>query len=318
MTCIITVSGSGDSYILSPKSFEIRSSMDTPADSFTGIFPFAPTLSLSDRVEVTSSDGERLFYGTVEDRSTVISSDGVFTEIFARSPAAALMDNEAVPKTYNCPSFEDIYRYHALPLGITGFSGENLRWQGDFSVLKGDSHWDVIKRFCLSVTGKEPFISHDLTLYSERPKDFLSGRSLSVSNTLHDSARFSNAEISESSYGFVGKIICKVQKEGTYAHSIPNPYIENPEKYAVRAVDLTNTPLRERQSKTDRVFRLSLENSLRIEAILFDPPTVFTGMDASFSSPAGKYEDGLMVFQRVLRLTSKGYYCTVILRKKEV
>ena len=116
----------------------------------------------------------------------------------------------------------------------------------------------------------------------------------------------------------MGKIICKVQKEGTYAHSILNPYIKNPENYSVRIVDLTNTPLWERQNKTDRIFRLSLENTLQIEAELFDPPPIFTGMKASFSSPAGKQEENLVVFQRVLRLTSKGYYCTVILRKKEV
>lgn len=109
-----------------------------------------------------------------------------------------------------------------------------------------------------------------------------------------------------------------MQKEGSYSHSILNPYIESPENYNVRIVDLTNTPLWERRSKTDRIFRLSLENTLRIEAELFDPPPIFTGMKASFSSPDGKLEENLVVFQRVLRLTSKGYFCTVILRKKEV
>ncbi len=318
MTCVITVLSKNSSYTVFPKSFEIRSSMDTPADSFTGIFPSGTSVSLGDTIEVASPQKERLFFGTVEDSSTVISADGIFTEIFARSHAASLIDNEALPKTYNCPSFEDIYKNHALPYGIKNFSGENLRWQGNFSVLKGDSHWDVIKRFCLSVTGREPFISHDLTLYSKRPTDFLSGKELFVSNFLPGSAKFSKAEIAESSFGIVGKIICKVQKEGGYAHSILNPYIENPENYAVRIVDLTNTPLWERQNKTDRIFRLSLENTLQIEAELFDPPPIFTGMNASFSSPAGKQETNLMVFQRTLRLTSKGYYCTVILRKKEV
>lgn len=318
MTYSVTVSSENGSYSVFPKSFEIRSSIDTPADSFTGIFPFSSSLSLGNTIEVTSVQKERLFFGTVEDLTTVISSEGVFTEVFARSPAAALIDNEALPKTYNCPSFEDIYKNHALPYGIKSFSGENLRWQGNFSVLKGDSHWDVIKRFCLSVTGFEPFISGDLTLYSKHPQNFLPEKKLSVSNSLPGCTKFSKAEITESSFGIVGKIICKVQKEGTYAHSILNPYIKNPENYSVRIVDLTNTPLWERQNKTDRIFRLSLENTLQIEAELFDPPPIFTGMKASFSSPAGKQEENLMVFQRVLRLTSKGYYCTVILRKKDV
>lgn len=314
----VTVSSKNGSYTVFPKSFEIRSSMDTPADSFTGIFPFSSSLSLGNTIEVTSAQKERLFFGTVEDLTTVISSEGVFTEIFARSPAAALIDNEALPKTYNCPSFEDIYKNHALPYGIKSFSGENLRWQGTFSVLKGDSHWDVIKRFCLSVTGYEPFISGDLTLYSMHPENFLSEKKIAISNSMPRCTKFSKAEFTESSFGIVGKIICKVQKEGTYAHSILNPYIKNPENYNVRIVDLTNTPLWERQNKTDRIFRLSLEKTLQIEAELFDPPSIFTGMKASFSSPVGKQEDDLIVFQRVLRLTSKGYYCTVILRKEEV
>lgn len=314
----VTVSSKNGSYTVFPKSFEIRSSMDTPADSFTGIFPFSSSLSLGDTIEVTSPEKERLFFGTVEDLTTIISSDGVFTEIFARSPAAALIDNEALPKTYNCPSFEDIYKNHALPYSIKSFSGENLRWQGTFSILKGDSHWDVIKRFCLSVTGCEPFISGDLTLYSKHPENFLSEKKIAISNSMPGCTKFSKAEFTKSSFGIVGKIICKVQKEGTYAHSILNPYIKNPENYNVRIVDLTNTPLWERQNKTDRIFRLSLEKTLQIEAELFDPPPIFTGMKASFSSPVGKQEDDLIVFQRVLRLTSKGYYCTVILRKEEV
>lgn len=314
----VTVSSKNGSYTVFPKSFEIRSSMDTPADSFTGIFPFSSSLSLGDTIEVTSPEKERLFFGTVEDLTTIISSDGVFTEIFARSPAAALIDNEALPKTYNCPSFEDIYKNHALPYSIKSFSGENLRWQGTFSILKGDSHWDVIKRFCLSVTGCEPFISGDLTLYSKHPENFLSEKKIAISNSMPGCTKFSKAEFTESSFGIVGKIICKVQKEGTYAHSILNPYIKNPENYSVRIVDLTNTPLWERQNKTDRIFRLSLEKTLQIEAELFDPPPIFTGMKAFFSSPVGKQEDDLIVFQRVLRLTSKGYYCTVILRKEEV
>lgn len=318
MTYSVTVSSKNGVNTVFPKSFEIRSSMDTPTDSFTGIFPFSSSLSIGDTIEVTSAQKDILFFGTAEDITTIISSDGVFTEIFARSPAAALIDNEALPKTYNCPSFEDIYKNHALPYGIKSFSGENLRWQENFSVLKGDSHWDVIKRFCLSVTGFEPFISGDLKLFSKHPENFLAEKTLFVSNSVPGCTKFSKAEITESSFGIVGKIICKVQKEGTYSHSILNPYIENPENYNVRIVDLTNTPLWERQSKTDRIFRLSLENTLRIEAELFDPPPIFTGMKASFSSPTGKLEENLIVFQRVLRLTSKGYFCTVILRKKEV
>ena len=318
MTYSVTASSANGSYTVFPKSFEIRSSMDTPADSFTGIFPFSSSLSLGDTIEVTSPEKERLFFGTVEDLSTIISSEGVFTEIFARSPAAALIDNEALPKTYSFPSFEDIYKNHALPYGIKYFSGENLRWQGNFSVLKGDSHWDVIKRFCLSVTGCEPFVSGSLTLFSKYPENFLSEKKLAVSNSMPGHTKFSKAEITGSSFGIVGKIICKVQKEGTYAHGILNPYIKNPENYNVRIVDLTNTPLWERQNKIDRIFRLSLENTFQIEAELFDPPPIFTGMKASFSSPAGKQEDDLIVFQRVLRLTSKGCCCTVILRKEEV
>lgn len=318
MTYSVTVSSKNGTHTVFPKSFEIRSSVDTPTDSFTGIFPFSSSLSIGDTIEVTSAQKERLFFGTAEDITTIISSDGVFSEIFARSPAAALIDNEALPKTYNCPSFEDIYKNHALPYGIKSFSGETLRWQGNFSVSKGDSHWDVIKRFCLGVTGFEPFISGDLTLFSKHPSNFLSEKTLFISNSLPGCTKFSKAEITESSFGIVGKIICKVQKEGTYSHSILNPYIENPENYNVRIVDLTNTPLWERQNKTDRIFRLSLQNSLQIEAELFDPPPIFTGMKTSFSSPCGKQEENLVVFQRVLRLTSKGYFCTVILKKKEV
>lgn len=296
-----------------PKSFEIRSSAETPADSFTGIF-LRGNFSPGDEIKVLSDEKDVLFLGKAEDAAETVSPEGVFTEIFARGIPAALIDNEALPKTYNCPSFGDIFKSHAMPFGIKGFGGENRRWQGTFSILKGDSHWDVIKRFCLGLWGTVPFISSELILYPSMPK--ASGKVLSLNNSLPGKTRFLKADISRSAYGAVGVVMCKTEKDGGYRHAVINSYIENPEKYLTRAVDLTNTPPWERQNKIDRIFRKSLEKSFLIEAVLPSPPAVFTGMEAEFYSPAGYTEKDLTVFSRAFRLTSKGYFCTVTLVRK--
>ena len=96
MNCTVTAYPKGKLRTLFPKSFEIRSSRDSPADSFTGIFPSGTSLSPGDAIEVLSLESERLFYGFVEDFSSVISRE-------EPSVASLQVTTQPSPKVQSAP-----------------------------------------------------------------------------------------------------------------------------------------------------------------------------------------------------------------------
>ncbi len=139
-----------------PLRMSMVSSQDAPADSLTAVF------GITGRVPVLSSirvnlDGELLFFGYVDEQSESLTKNGRLLQIRARSPEAVLLDNEARPQQYFMPSMPLFMERHFEPLGFTGFIGSSQPFNGELSISKGESEWQVLCSFCekfLRVTPK--------------------------------------------------------------------------------------------------------------------------------------------------------------------
>lgn len=309
---LIGTSASGEKREIKPLSFEIRADCDTPADCFEGKFLFERRLGEIRSIEAYS--GEKLvFRGDADETEIKADESGVYIRIYARSVCAPLLDNEAVPALYSYPSAQDIAAMHALPFGIKAEIGENLRYHGDFSVSKGESHRQVIAKFCRSVYGCEPSVSPEGILrfsgrYSE-PEILFSDCSGGIT--------CSEYSFTQMHTGAVEKIICRVQREGGYTHTLTNPYLPSGEKGLTRALDLTNIPLWERQNKTDSAFRRSLKNRTEIRLLISGEHGLEIGRCAAFyCRPLGMTE-GLYISKYTYRENSKGAFTALTLRKRE-
>lgn len=122
---------------------------DTPADAFTGVFPWK---SIYEELEPVFLEicggGEVVFFGPVDELQRRFSSEGCMLEIVARSMAALLLDNEAIPQTYAYPSLPLLFERHGKPYGFTEWEGEPSGFSVPFTITKGMSEWEVLSLFC--------------------------------------------------------------------------------------------------------------------------------------------------------------------------
>lgn len=157
-----------------PISVILNREEDAPADDFTGIFPVTCPSSLPPITVIRVLSGDSLtFYGIVDEQTVQTASGGSTVKLVARSRAAFLLDNEALPQTYVHPSLKTIFERHAAPYGFTGYLGIPGAYSGEMTVTKGMSEWQVIADFCAYFLGTVPRITPDgiLDASGEQPKE---------------------------------------------------------------------------------------------------------------------------------------------------
>lgn len=132
-----------------PQPVRVRLSReeDAPADGFSGVFPLQAPVGNITSLRIYGRDGSLCFDGITDDWK-VTRADGNFLTLTARSRAALLLDNEAIPQTYCMPSLSTIFQRHIQPYGFTGFRGSKKIFCGALSVTKGMSEWQAAEQFC--------------------------------------------------------------------------------------------------------------------------------------------------------------------------
>jgi hypothetical protein len=154
-----------DQKILMPPALAVTMNMDedVPADDLYAVFPYREGEELK---EITVYDGDGLiFTGVVDEEERILSQQGEFLRISARSLAAHLLDNEAVPRTYDHPGAGLIFRHQAKEYGIRPGDDDDATYFGELSAAKGASRWNVIKSFCNACYATCPRVSADGVLY---------------------------------------------------------------------------------------------------------------------------------------------------------
>lgn len=146
-----------------PMSVSISSSESAPADSLRAVFAVEGDVPELCRIEVFDED-ETVFSGAVDSQAEEYGLSGHFLTVYARSRAAILLDNEAKPQTYRCPSMRLLMKRHFEPLGFDRFSGSDKVFSGELTVTKGMSEWAVLKKFAVLFLNTEPRIDRTGTI----------------------------------------------------------------------------------------------------------------------------------------------------------
>lgn len=157
--CCYTVTGK-EVPLLPPISAIINAHEDAPADDMTVVFPLLekPPEIVSIRVW---QEEQPVFSGIVDEQIIQVTQSGTVLKIVARSRAALLLDNEAMPQEYINPSLTLLYQRHVEPYGFCGFIGNGDPFQTKMTVTKGISQWQVIEEFCISCFGTIPRVTAD-------------------------------------------------------------------------------------------------------------------------------------------------------------
>ena len=126
-----------------PVAWELVRSFDSPADSFTAVFPYEQACGGFHSVEAVMGE-RRLFYGGVDETSVTAGAAGRRLKLLARGPGAVLLDNEALPWIYTNVDLQRIFDEHIKPYGFETLVYDNNAIFNHYQVQKGRSGWEVL------------------------------------------------------------------------------------------------------------------------------------------------------------------------------
>lgn len=153
-----TASGPGGEIPLpAPASVRFDRDEDAPADGFSGVFPLRPDCGELTGLSIRDRTGAPVFDGIVDEQERTLDGGASLT-LSARSRAALLLDNEALPQNYVNPSLATVFERHVRPYGFTGYAGAGRVFLGTLAVTKGMSEWAAAAAFCASFLKTTPRI----------------------------------------------------------------------------------------------------------------------------------------------------------------
>lgn len=160
----------GTAHILTrPLLLTIRMDEDVPADDCYAVFAYE---DIGEAVDVKVMDGDKvIFVGVVDEQEHLVSEQGRYLKLSARSLAARLLDNEAMPECYNHPSAALIFERHVQPYGIIRGEDDDAVYYGEQQVNKGMSRWAALKNFCTACYSFAPRVTADGVLWMKGVKD---------------------------------------------------------------------------------------------------------------------------------------------------
>ncbi|MVB11111.1 hypothetical protein CAFE_18140 [Caprobacter fermentans] len=144
----------GEFRLPAPVRIRLDRDADAPADGFEGVFPMPKSCGPLTGLTIQNGDGSALFDGIVDEQEQGLSG-GTLT-LSARSRAALLLDNEAMPQNYVNPSLGTVFDRHVRPYGFARYLGEDKVFSGTLSVSKGMSEWAAAASFCTRFLKTEP------------------------------------------------------------------------------------------------------------------------------------------------------------------
>ena len=210
---------------------------DTPCDSLTAVFS---DIIREELAQIVLSDKGKTVYRGIVDEQTVYVGESVKTEIIARSMAALLVDNEALPMTYRMANSEILFRRYLKPLGIDSYTDEQGKALHLFTVAKGDSCWQAAENFSKKIYGCIPRVE-DNVLHFEGVR---SEREVVFSNTPESRYTFTRLEYNRRRCKLISKVNAKVRSGGDYTCAVKNTSVQDKSVVRERYVNAVKSPVK--------------------------------------------------------------------------
>lgn len=182
----------------------------SPAAQFSAVLPGENWPEELVTVRWKDDSGFTLFEGYLDTAAQVLDSDGPRLEVTARSAGCYLLDNEALPQSYDSVTLDSFCQRYLDSYGIfrRGFS---YRGRIPYTVPKGQSEWEALAGFVYALTGKFPYLSREGELCL-LPR---SGNAVQLSNTRTGGVRFLTRTLSERRSEPISKVLVR-DKNGYY------------------------------------------------------------------------------------------------------
>lgn len=144
-------------------SYQLSRDIDAPCDGLRLSFSTDNSINEIKAICVYEND-KCIFNGIVDTQREQLDDKGISVFIYARSTACVLVDNEALPFTYNYPSANSLYYHNAKGFGFKSKLPELFTSSG-YQVGKGTSCYGAINNFVYGICGKKIAVDIDNYIY---------------------------------------------------------------------------------------------------------------------------------------------------------
>ena len=155
MTVRLYDGGGAEIEDLELSSFELVSEESAACDGLLAVFYAESGVEriYGARTAQVYSGGEKVFFGYVDSVRAAQDGNGLRVYVYARSSACLLVDSEAFPGQYSCPTSRQLWHMHAKSFGF-GFALPEIASQHDYVVTKGQSCFGAINTFMQYACGR--------------------------------------------------------------------------------------------------------------------------------------------------------------------
>lgn len=296
-----------------PDRLEVKITCTSPARQATLSFSMNESLPpLSGIQIIQGNSAAALFAGTVDEQVFSLDRSGPRLLISARSQGGALIDNEALPASYNRPDLQALFLMHAAPYGLSGVRGEG-RCPGVYHVGKGQSEWEVLSDFCSYVCGWQPRVMGDGVLEACPPGQKASHL---FSNQAAGGIRYTSLKRIRRPYGVISQVRYRPDRESDYLYTMEQEPGACPLQTR-RFLNLAQSPAWRGRREVELLLKRSLAGS---EELILEAPFSFAGElgdaahapDAACAPSRGDW----CIWSMRYHWAQSGAGCTVTLRPK--
>lgn len=223
-----------------------------------------------------------IFNGCCDWQREYTDATGRHALLYARSSAAILTDNEAIPKTYTNPTAHTLFLLNA---GDFGFQNAlpSLLCEADYMVMKGDSCYQAIDQFVYALTNRHVTVNTENQLVIPTGKHCLS---------LPENAILNEGIITDRGIALSG-IDYKTIGDTAYTHHIVSRYIESRGIHRTKAVSLSSLPAWQQNAALSGQLKAAANRYRQLEIKLSGCyfPSLFDTVDypSSYDVPLNRY-----------------------------
>lgn len=239
-------------------SYELVREADAACAGLRLYFDTDCALGEINSVLVKRDDGTLIFNGFCDVQRESRSENGFEYFIYARSSAALLVDNEAVPAEYKNPTARQLFINNAREFGFS-CGLPDIGIENNYIVSKGTSCFGAVNDFVYMAAGTPVYADENNVLRIYRESDEV--KSLADYNIISQSFTVNRSSV-------ISRVDYKINAEDDYKYHYASMLAENNKIYRTRKINLSGLPLWQREEAAEKRISQSLDEYYTFRAVL--------------------------------------------------
>lgn len=285
------------------KSYRLSRDYDAPCDGLRVYFLSDTSLAELNAVKVYN-DKKMIFNGFVDTQREEVCEDGVWCFIFARSTASVLVDNQALPFAYNCPSANSLFYHNAYSFGFDSKLPE-LVTSSNYQVNKGVSCYGAINDFVYGISGKNVLIDVNNCLYIPDSEDEFD---LNKYNIIEEKHNINRGNV-------VSQIDYKINGSSEYCYHLKSRFFEEKGIKRIKKTNISSLPLWQQESALRNILESYASGYETVEISVQGFVDAPIGINAVYNGKSLTLNGDYYISSVCVCADDKGIYSRIILSK---